>query len=54
LDKNVEIKLLLLEEQSLLSRERRDAFLYADRLAFTSVGLLIIKFLAGFFYFGDH
>jgi uncharacterized membrane protein YidH (DUF202 family) len=52
LDKNEEIKILLLEEQTLLSRERTMHSYMQTGLAFTSVGLLIIKFLAGFFYFG--
>jgi uncharacterized membrane protein YidH (DUF202 family) len=52
LDKNEEIKLLLLEEQTLLSRERTMHSYMQTGLAFTSVGLLIIKFLVGFFYVG--
>ena len=31
METNEEIKLLLLEEQTLLSRERYDAFIHADR-----------------------
>jgi uncharacterized membrane protein YidH (DUF202 family) len=52
LDKNEEIKLLLLEEQTLLSRERTMHSYMQTGLAFTSVGLVIIKFLEGFFYSG--
>ena len=50
METNEEIKLLLLEEQTLLSRERTMHSYMQTGLAFTSVGLLIIKFLAGFFY----
>lgn len=52
MDINEEIKLLLLEEQTLLSRERTMHSYMQTGLAFTSVGLLIIKFLEGFFYVG--
>ncbi len=52
MDKNEEIKHHLLEEQTLLSRERTMHSYMQTGLAFTSVGLLIIKFLTGFFYFG--
>ena len=46
-----DIKLLLAEEQTLLSRERTMHSYMQTGLAFTSVGLLIMKFLLGVFYF---
>jgi uncharacterized membrane protein YidH (DUF202 family) len=45
------IKLLLMEEQTLLSRERTMHSYMQTGLAFTSVGLLIMKFLSGLLYF---
>ena len=47
---NEDIKLLLAEEQTLLSRERTMHSYMQTGLAFTSVGLLILKFLGGIFY----
>jgi hypothetical protein len=52
MDNNEEIKLLLLQEQTLLSRERTMHSYMQTGLAFASVGLLTMKFLAGLFYFG--
>ncbi|MGO9138066.1 MAG: DUF202 domain-containing protein [Syntrophales bacterium] len=46
-----DIKLLLMEEQTLLSRERTMHSYMQTGLAFTSVGLAIMKFLSGLFYF---
>ena len=43
--------LLLAEEQTLLSRERTMHSYMQTDLAFTSVGLLIMKFLSGVSYF---
>lgn len=45
-----EIKLLLAEEQTLLSRERTMHSYMQTGLAFTSVGLVIMKFLEGISY----
>jgi sulfite exporter TauE/SafE len=46
-----DIKLLLMEEQTLLSRERTMHSYMQTGLAFTSVGLVIMKFLNGLLYF---
>ena len=51
MESNDEIKLLLMEEQTLLSRERTMHSYMQPGLAFTSVGLFIMKFLSGLFYF---
>jgi len=48
---NENIKILLAEEQTLLSRERTMHSYMQTGLAFTSVGLLLMKFLGGIFYF---
>ena len=45
-----DIKLLLAEEQTLLSRERTMHSYMQTGLAFSSVGLLIMKFLARVFF----
>lgn len=50
-DSNDDLKLLLMEEQTLLSRERTMHSYMQTGLAFTSVGLVIMKFLSGLFYF---
>ncbi|HVN97564.1 MAG TPA: DUF202 domain-containing protein [Syntrophorhabdaceae bacterium] len=50
MDGNEDIKLLLAEEQTLLSRERTMHSYMQTGLAFTSVGLLIMKFLGGIPY----
>ena len=50
-ENNDDIKLLLMEEQTLLSRERTMHSYMQTGLAFTSVGLFIMKFLSGLFYF---
>ena len=50
-DSNDDIKLLLMEEQTLLSRERTMHSYMQTGLAFTSVGLIIMKFLSGLVYF---
>jgi uncharacterized membrane protein YidH (DUF202 family) len=47
-DRNIMI--LMAEEQTLLSRERTMHSYMQTGLAFTSVGLVIIKFLGGIFY----
>ncbi len=52
MDKDEDIRLLLAEEQTLLSRERTMHSYMQTGLAFTSVGLLIMKFLPGIFYSG--
>ncbi len=46
-----DIRILLAEEQTLLSRERTMHSYMQTGLAFTSVGLLIMKFLGGPLYF---
>jgi len=51
MDSNDDIKLLLMEEQTLLSRERTMHSYMQTGLAFTSVGLVIMKFLIGLLYF---
>jgi uncharacterized membrane protein YidH (DUF202 family) len=51
MESHEEIKLLLMEEQTLLSRERTMHSYMQTGLAFTSVGLFIMKFLSGLFYF---
>ena len=45
-----DIKLLLAGEQTLLSRERTMHSYMQTGLAFTSVGILIMKFVSGVFY----
>jgi uncharacterized membrane protein YidH (DUF202 family) len=50
-ESNDDIKLLLMEEQTLLSRERTVHSYMQTGLAFTSVGLFIMKFLKGLLYF---
>ena len=50
-ENNDNIKLLLMEEQTLLSRERTMHSYMQTGLAFTSVGLFIMKFLSGLLYF---
>ncbi len=50
MEKNEDIRLLLAEEQTLLSRERTMHSYMQTGLAFTSVGLLIVKFLGEIFY----
>lgn len=50
-DSNDDIKLLLVEEQTLLSRERTMHSYMQTGLTFTSVGLVIMKFLSGLLYF---
>jgi uncharacterized membrane protein YidH (DUF202 family) len=51
MDSNDDIKLLLMEEQTLLSLERTMHSYMQTGLAFTSVGLVIMKFLSGLLYF---
>jgi uncharacterized membrane protein YidH (DUF202 family) len=51
MESNDDIKLLLMEEQTLLSRERTMHSYMQTGLAFTSVGLFIMKFLSGLLYF---
>ena len=51
MERDEDIRLLLAEEQTLLSRERTMHSYMQTGLAFTSVGLLIMKFLPGIFYF---
>ncbi len=51
MDNNDDIKLLLMEEQTLLSRERTMHSYMQTGLAFTSVGLVIMKFMSGLLYF---
>ena len=51
MERDEDIRLLLAEEQTLLSRERTMHSYMQTGLAFTSVGLLIMKFLSGIFYF---
>jgi uncharacterized membrane protein YidH (DUF202 family) len=48
--RDVDIRILLAEEQTLLSRERTMHSYMQTGLAFTSVGLVIIKFLGEIFY----
>jgi len=45
------IRLLMVEEQTLLSRERTMHSYMQTGLAFISVGLVIVKFLGGIVYF---
>jgi uncharacterized membrane protein YidH (DUF202 family) len=52
MENNEDIKLLLMEEQTLLSRERTMHSYMQTGLAFTSVGLFIMKFLNGPLYLG--
>gem|GEM_PF-2977584 len=47
MEKDEDIKLLLAEEQTLLSRERTMYSYMQTGLAFTSVGLVVMKFLSG-------
>ena len=47
MEKDEDIKLLLAEEQTLLSRERTMHSYMQTGLAFTSVGLVVMKFLSG-------
>jgi hypothetical protein len=51
MDQERNIMILLAEEQTLLSRERTMHSYMQTGLAFTSVGLVVIKFLGGFFYY---
>jgi uncharacterized membrane protein YidH (DUF202 family) len=51
MEKDEDIKLLLAEEQTLLSRERTMHSYMQTNLAFTSVGLLILKLPSGVSYF---
>jgi uncharacterized membrane protein YidH (DUF202 family) len=51
MDRNQDIKLLLAEEQALLSWERTMHSCMQAGLASCSVGFVIIKFLTGAFYF---
>jgi hypothetical protein len=51
MDRNEDIAILLAEEQTFLSRERTMHSYMQTGLAFCSVGLLIMKFLASTFYF---
>ena len=50
-ESNDDIKLLLMEEQTLLSRERTMHSYMQTGLAFTSVGLAVMKFLSGLLLF---
>jgi uncharacterized membrane protein YidH (DUF202 family) len=50
MDSDRTIIILLAEEQTLLSRERTMHSYMQTGLAFTSVGLVVIKFLGGFLY----
>ena len=52
MDVNQDIRILFAEEQTLLSWERTMHSCMQAGLAFCSVGLVIIKFLTGVFYFG--
>jgi uncharacterized membrane protein YidH (DUF202 family) len=51
MDRNEDIAILLAEEQTFLSRERTMHSYMQTGLAFCSVGLLIMKFITGAFYF---
>ncbi len=51
MDREGNIRLLMAEEQTLLSRERTMHSYMQTGLAFTSVGLIVIKFLGGILYF---
>ncbi len=51
MDRNRNIKILLAEEQTLLSWERTMHSYMQAGLTFCSVGLVIMKFLTGAFYF---
>ena len=51
MDKNGDIIILLAEEQTFLSRERTMHSYMQTGLAFSSVGLLIMKYLGGVLYF---
>ena len=51
MESNDDIKLFLMEEQTLLSRERTMHSYMQTGLAFTSVGLVVMKFLSGLLYF---
>jgi sulfite exporter TauE/SafE len=50
-ESNDDIKLLLMEKQTILSRERTMHSYMQTGLAFTPVGLFIMKFLSGLLYF---
>ena len=50
MDRDGNIRLLMAEEQTLLSRERTMHSYMQTGLAFTSVGLVVIKFLGGILY----
>jgi uncharacterized membrane protein YidH (DUF202 family) len=50
MDSDRNIIILLAEEQTLLSRERTMHSYMQTGLAFTSVGLVVIKFLGGLLY----
>ena len=50
MERDGNIRLLMAEEQTLLSRERTMHSYMQTGLAFTSVGLVVIKFLGGILY----
>ncbi len=50
MEKERDIRILMPEEQTLLSRERTMHSYMQTGLAFTSVGLVIIEFLGGLLY----
>jgi uncharacterized membrane protein YidH (DUF202 family) len=50
MERDGNIRLLMAEEQTLLSRERTMHSYMQTGLAFTSVGLVVIKFLDGILY----
>jgi len=50
MEREDDIRLLMVEEQTFLSRERTMHSYMQTGLAFISVGLVIIKFLGGIFY----
>jgi len=49
-EKDGDIRIIMAEEQTLLSRERTMHSYMQTGLAFTSVGLVIVKFLGGLLY----
>jgi uncharacterized membrane protein YidH (DUF202 family) len=51
MEKDRGIRILMAEEQTLLSRERTMHSYMQTGLAFVSVGLMIMKFIQGIFYF---
>jgi hypothetical protein len=51
IEREDDIRLFMAEEQTLLSRERTMHSCMQTGLVFISVGLVIIKFLGGIFYF---